>query len=90
MAYIDSMNFPTRKGAHELIDKFIAYYAKKFTKGNIDAAEKSLQANEEGVRKKDGILMSFFCGGIVVTAIIMTLLFIVTTGYEYDDWIADL
>lgn len=70
---INSQSFTNRKQVTKKVDELVRFYAESFTKGDLQAAEKQLENHNYEVRRRDAILISFFCGTITV----ITFMFIV-------------
>lgn len=71
---INSQSFANRKQITNKVSEIVHFYAEHFTKNNIDKAEKLLENHNYEVRRKDAILISFFCGTITIIVFMFIVL----------------
>lgn len=63
---INSHTFCNRKCVTDKIAELTQFYAANFCKNDIKKAEKQLENQNYEMRRKDALLISFFCGTITV------------------------
>ena len=63
---VNSQTFSNRKQVSRKVSEIVHFYAEHFTKRNVQVAEKMLENHNYEVRRKDAILISFFCGTITI------------------------
>jgi hypothetical protein len=78
------MQFSKRRLTNSLIKELIQDYAFHFANGDVDKAQDVLESHQSSMRKKDAVLISFFCG--LLTMIIFTtaiLMFLPMSNHEF-------
>lgn len=71
---INSQTFANRKQVANKVAEIIKFYGEFFTKGSVQKAEQQLENHNYEVRRKDAILISFFCGTITIISFMFIVL----------------
>ena len=71
--HIRDHSFAKRESVKAKINEIISFYALFFTQNSMEKAQKQLENKQYEMRRKDALLISFFCGSI---AIILLMVFI--------------
>jgi len=80
---INSQTFTNHKQVSHKAGDIIKFYAEHFTKNNLKESENQLENHNYEVRRKDAILISFFCGTIsIITFMFIVLLSIPDSALE--------
>jgi len=83
--YIEQKSFSHRKKVSELIQKFVKFYAKHFTKNNTKRAQNILENHHHDIRRKDAVLISSFSGAnLMLLLITIFLLAIPASDGSYE------
>ena len=72
--HINSQTFANRKCINNKIADLTKFYAANFTKNDTQKAEKMLENQNYEMRRKDAILISFFCGTITIIVFMFVVL----------------
>ena len=80
---IDSQTFTNRKQITSKVSEIIRFYAEHFTNNKLETAKQTLENHNYEVRRKDSLLISFFCGTItIITFMFIVLLSIPDTALD--------
>lgn len=71
---IENQNFATRKLTHDLIKELISDYAFHFTNGSLMKAHDMLESHTQHIRKKDAVMIAFFCGLLSMIVLVTIIL----------------
>ena len=84
---VNSQAFANRKQVSNKVQEVVRFFAENFTKGKVEEAERQLENHNYEVRRKDAILISYFCGTITIMFLMfLVLLSIPDSALERQDY----
>eukprot|EP00347_Sterkiella_histriomuscorum_P000531 403375494 len=71
---IKSYSFADKKLVFNLVNDLIGFYAQYFTKNDVLKSKKQLECHNYEMRRKDALVMSFFCGTLSMIIVMLIAL----------------
>jgi len=81
LIYVEKKELVKRQKVLALKLRIIDFYAQHFTKGSTKKAQQVLEGHHTEVRRKDALLMTFFCG-ITSVMVFFFAIFLATRGSD--------
>jgi len=81
LSYLETKEFVKREKIFAFKQKIIDFYAEHFSKGNRKKAIKKLESHHTELRRRDALVISFFCG-IISIMFLFFLFFISIRGSD--------